>query len=47
VQRRIRQLASGGGYILTPANHLQADVPAENVLELVEAARRFGHYPIT
>lgn len=47
VQRRIRQLAPGGGYILTPANHLQADVPAENVVELVEAARRFGRYPIT
>lgn len=46
VQRRIGQLAPGGGYILTPANHLQADVPAENVLELVEAARRFGRYPI-
>jgi uroporphyrinogen decarboxylase len=46
VQRRIRQLAPGGGYILTPANHLQADVPAENVLELVEAVRRFGRYPI-
>ncbi|MFO7632444.1 MAG: uroporphyrinogen decarboxylase family protein [Caldilinea sp.] len=47
VQRRICQLAPGGGYILTPANHLQADVPAENVVELVEAARRFGRYPIT
>lgn len=47
VQRRIRQLAPGGGYILTPANHLQADVPAENVVELVEAARRFGRYPLT
>jgi len=46
VQRRIHQLAPGGGYILTPANHLQADVPAENVVEMFEAARRFGRYPI-
>lgn len=46
VQRRIHQLAPGGGYILTPANHLQADVPAENVVALVEAARRFGQYPL-
>jgi uroporphyrinogen decarboxylase len=45
VQRRIEQLAPGGGYILTPANHLQADVPAENVVELFDAARRFGQYP--
>lgn len=46
VQRRIRQLAPGGGYLLTPANHLQADVPVENVVELVEAARRYGRYPL-
>jgi uroporphyrinogen decarboxylase len=46
VQRRIHQLAPGGGYILTPANHLQADVPAANVVALGEAARRYGQYPI-
>jgi uroporphyrinogen decarboxylase len=43
---RISQLASGGGYILAPSNHLQADVPAENVVTLFEAAREFGRYPI-
>jgi len=43
---RIRQLAQGGGYILAPSNHLQADVPAENVLALFEAADRLGQYPI-
>ena len=32
---RITQLAAGGGYILAPANHLQADVPPENVVALV------------
>jgi uroporphyrinogen decarboxylase len=46
VKRRIGQLASGGGYILAPANHLQADVPPENVLTLFEAAREFGQYPL-
>lgn len=45
-KRRITQLAPGGGYILAPSNHLQADVPAENVLTLFEAARKFGKYPI-
>lgn len=45
-QRRITQLAPGGGYILAPSNHLQADVPAENVVTLFEAAREFGKYPI-
>lgn len=43
---RISQLASGGGYILAPSNHLQADVPAENVVTLFETAREFGMYPI-
>jgi uroporphyrinogen decarboxylase len=43
---RISQLASGGGYILAPSNHLQADVPAENVVTLFETARKFGRYPI-
>ena len=27
-KRRIAQLAHGGGYILAPSNHLQADIPA-------------------
>jgi uroporphyrinogen decarboxylase len=43
---RISQLASGGGYILAPSNHLQADVSAENVITLFETAREFGKYPI-
>jgi uroporphyrinogen decarboxylase len=43
---RISQLASGGGYILAPSNHLQADVPPENVVTLFETAREFGKYPI-
>jgi uroporphyrinogen decarboxylase len=43
---RLSQLASGGGYILAPSNHLQADVPAENVATLFETAREFGTYPI-
>lgn len=45
-KRRISQLASGGGYILAPSNHLQADVSPENVVTLFETARQFGKYPI-
>ena len=43
---RISQLAAGGGYILAPSNHLQADVPADNVVTLFETAREFGRYPV-
>ncbi len=46
VKLRIAQLAHGGGYILAPSNHLQADVPAENVVELFHSAHELGKYPI-
>jgi uroporphyrinogen decarboxylase len=43
---RISQLADGGGYILAPSNHLQSDVPTENVITLFETVHEFGRYPI-
>jgi uroporphyrinogen decarboxylase len=46
VKRRIRSLGKGGGYIIAPANHLQHDVPPENIVALYQAARRYGCYPI-
>ena len=46
VQTRIRALAPGGGYILAPANHIQGDTPAENVLALYRLARELGRYPL-
>jgi uroporphyrinogen decarboxylase len=45
-KQRITQLAPAGGYILAPSNHLQADVPEENVIELYESAHQFGAYPL-
>jgi len=44
VDRCIRDLAPGGGYILAPCNHLQADVPPENVIELYDYAKTAGKY---
>jgi uroporphyrinogen decarboxylase len=46
VKRRIQQLGDQGGYILAPSNHLQADVPPENVATLFKAALEFGKYPL-
>jgi len=46
VRLRIAQLAPGGGYILAPSNHLQADVPPENVVTLFETAQTSGKYPL-
>ena len=46
VIRCIQQLAPGGGFILAPSNHLQSDVPPENVIALFDNARIFGKYPV-
>jgi len=46
VRRCISTFAPGGGYILTSANHIQIDVPPENVVALFEAGKTFGTYPI-
>jgi len=46
VKTRIQQLAPGGGNILAPSNHLQSDVPPENIATSFRAAREFGIYPI-
>ena len=45
-QRCVQALAPGGGFILAPSNHIQADVPPENVKCLFDSARTFGKYPI-
>jgi len=46
VKERIRDLAPGGGYILSPANVVQPDVPVENLILLCELARKYGQYPL-
>jgi uroporphyrinogen decarboxylase len=43
---RLGQLAPGGGYIMAPANHLQWDIPPDNLFALYRAARQYGTYPI-
>lgn len=46
VKKRIEAFAPGGGYILSPTNHVQCDVPIENFFRLYEYAHRYGKYPI-
>jgi uroporphyrinogen decarboxylase len=47
VKKRISIFGPGGGYILTSANHLQIDVPPENVVAMFEACREYGRYPLS
>lgn len=46
VRRCIDTFAPGGGYLLTSANHLQMDIPAENIVAMFEAGRKLGRYPL-
>jgi uroporphyrinogen decarboxylase len=44
VRRRIGDLGAGGGYVLGAVHNIQAEVPAENVLAMVDAAHALGRY---
>jgi uroporphyrinogen decarboxylase len=44
VRKRIADLAPGGGYVLGAVHNIQAEVPVENILAMVEAAKEFGRY---
>ncbi|MBC7287963.1 MAG: hypothetical protein H5T86_07945 [Armatimonadetes bacterium] len=44
VRRRIDDLAPGGGYVLAAVHNIQADVPPQNIMAMVEALAEFGVY---
>jgi uroporphyrinogen decarboxylase len=44
VRQRIADLGPGGGYVLGSVHNVQAEVPPENILAMIEAAREFGKY---
>ena len=46
VLHRIQDLGPGGGYVVAPVHNVQADVPAENVIAMYQAALEYGHYPL-
>jgi uroporphyrinogen decarboxylase len=46
VKTRLGIFAPGGGYLLTSANHLQVDVPPENIVALFDAGKKYGRYPL-
>lgn len=46
VKKRIDEFAPGGGYILSPSNHFQIDVPVENFFHMYEVGKAYGVYPI-
>lgn len=46
VKQRIEELGPGGGYVLAPSHNMGDDVPLENILAFMEAARAYGTYPL-
>ena len=44
VERLMKEVAPGSGYILCPSNHIMPDMPIENVLELYDSAYELGRY---
>jgi uroporphyrinogen decarboxylase len=45
VKRVMELLGEGGGYMLASVHTIMNDVPAENVLAMVDAVEEFGRYP--
>lgn len=46
VERRIAELAPGGGYIVAPTHNVKGDVPPENLIALYSHAQQVGRYPL-
>ena len=46
VRRVIRILGPGGGSMVSSVHTVMDDVPAENILAMVDAVQEFGAYPI-
>jgi uroporphyrinogen decarboxylase len=46
VGRVVRALGPGGGYMLASVHTVMDDVPAENILAMVDAAQELGRYPL-
>ena len=47
VRECIRVGAPGGGYIVASSNSIHYNVPYQNLLHMVEAAKRYGAYPLS
>jgi uroporphyrinogen decarboxylase len=46
VRRKILEMGQGGGYLLAPTHDIQSDTPAENVLAIFDAVKKWGVYPL-
>lgn len=46
VRQRIAELAPGGGFVFNQIHNVQPQVPAENIVRMLDAALEYGRYPL-
>ena len=44
VKKRIDDLAPGGGFVFAAVHNIQEDVPPENIVAMLAALNKYGHY---
>ena len=44
VKKNIEALAPGGGFVFNTVHNIQAEVPPENILAMIETLRKYGEY---
>jgi uroporphyrinogen-III decarboxylase len=44
VRERLRIFSPGGGYVFNQVHNIQPDIPAENIIAMLDAAYEFGHH---
>jgi uroporphyrinogen decarboxylase len=46
VRRRVSALAPGGGFVFNQIHNVQPQVPAENIVRMLDTALTYGRYPL-
>jgi uroporphyrinogen-III decarboxylase len=46
VRERLRIFGPGGGFVFATVHNIQRDVPAENILAMIETVHEYGRYPL-
>ena len=46
VIERIKTIAPGGGFIISPCQHVQLDTPLENFMAFINTVKEYGKYPV-
>jgi uroporphyrinogen decarboxylase len=44
VKRNIEMLAPGGGFVFNTVHNIQAEVPPQNIIAMIETLQKFGKY---